>query len=160
MFPDSNASDLTPNPNQPAVPPARGPGFVRDTRAEAWIAILLVAYGAILMATNPWFTQVDEECAIIDVAARPILQPANRFLSGGEQHEHPPLSDLLLHGWLRLTNGNIHLLRLPSVIFYILGAWCLLQAARRLAGDRAGNRTLILILLWPFGFHMGRLTGW
>jgi hypothetical protein len=29
-----------------------------------------------------------------------------------------------------------------------------------MAGDRAGNYTLILLLLWPFGFHLGRLAGW
>ena len=82
------------------------------------------------------------------------------FLHGGVQHEHPPLSDLILHGWLWLTNGNSHLLRLPSVVFYVLGAWFLLQAARRMAGDRARNCTLILLLLWPYGFHLGRLAGW
>ena len=82
------------------------------------------------------------------------------FLGGGGQHEHPPLSDLILHGWLWLTDGNIHLLRLPSVVFYLLGAWFLVQAARRMAGDRARTYTLILLLLWPYGFHLGRLAGW
>ena len=68
------------------------------------------------------------------------------FLSGGGQHEHPPLSDLILHEWLWLTNGNIHFIRLPSVIFYLLGAWFLLQAARRMGGDRAGTYPWILLL--------------
>jgi uncharacterized membrane protein len=128
--------------------------------SERWIAIVLVASGAILMASNPWFTPVDDEIAIIDVAARPAFSMIKLFLSGGGQHEHPPLSDLILHGWLRLTNGNIHLLRFPSVVFYLLGAWFLVQAARRMAGDRARNYTLILLLLWPYGFHLGRLAGW
>lgn len=121
---------------------------------------MLVVFGAILMASNPWFTPVDDEIAIIDVAARPAFAMMKLFLSGGGQHEHPPLSDLILHGWLWLTNGNIHLLRLPSVIFYLLGAWCLVHSARRMAGDRARNYTLILLLLWPYGFHLGRLAGW
>jgi Dolichyl-phosphate-mannose-protein mannosyltransferase len=146
--------------SNPAAVSAPKPSSVRNPRTEARIAILLIVYGAIMMVTNPWFTQVDDECAIIAVAARPVRETANTFLSGGEQHEHPPLSDLILHGWLRLTNGNIHLLRLPSVVFYILGAWFLLQAARRLAGDRARNCTLVLILLWPYGFHLARLAGW
>ncbi len=113
-----------------------------------------------MMASNPWFTPVDDEIAIIDVAAKPAFATIKLFLSGGGQHEHPPLSDLILHGWLLLTNGNIHLLRLPSVIFYLLGAWFLVQAARRMGGDRARNYTLILVLLWPYGFHLGRLAGW
>jgi len=112
-----------------------------------------------MMASNPWFTPVDDEIAIIDVAARPAWATVKLFLSGGGQHEHPPLSELILHGWLWLTSGNIHFIRLPSVIFYLLGAWFLVQAARRLGGDRAGTHTLIL-LLWPYGFQLGRLAGW
>ena len=85
---------------------------------------------------------------------------SNCFLAAAGQHEHPPLSDVILHGWLWLTAGNIHLIRLPSVIFYLLGAWFLVQAARRMGGDRAGTYTLILLVLWPYGFHLGRLAGW
>jgi hypothetical protein len=128
--------------------------------SEAWIASALAALGAIMMASNPRFTPVDDEIAIINIAARPAWATIKLFLSGGGRHEHPPLSDLLLHGWLWLTNGNFRLLRLPSVVFYLLGAWFLVQAAWWLAGDRARNYTLILLLLWPFGFHLGRLAGW
>jgi Dolichyl-phosphate-mannose-protein mannosyltransferase len=133
---------------------------LRRFGSEAWIAAALLALGAILMASNPRFTPVDDEIAIVDLAARPAWTTMRLFISGGGQHEHPPLSDLLLHGWLWLTHGNIHLLRLPSVVFYVLGAWFLVQAARRMAGNRARNYTLILLLLWPFGFHLGRLAGW
>jgi hypothetical protein len=55
----------------------------------------------------------------------------------------------MLRGWLWPANGNIHLIRLASVIFYVLGAWFLLQAARRMGGDRAGSYTMILLPLWP-----------
>jgi hypothetical protein len=98
---------------------------------------VLLAFGAILMASNRWFTPVDDEGAIIDVAATPALATMKLFLGGGRQHAHPPLSDPILHEWLRLTGGNIHLLRVPSIVFYLLGAWFLAQAARRIAGERA-----------------------
>jgi hypothetical protein len=124
------------------------------------MAIALAIFGAVLMATNPWFTAVDDEVVIVDVAAKPFLQTVNAFLGGTGQHEHPPLSDLVLHAWLWLTDANLHWLRLPSVIFYLLGAWFLVQAARRIAGDRAGYSTLAIILLWPYGFHFGRIAGW
>ena len=119
-----------------------------------------MALGAILMASNPWLTPVDDEIAIIEMAALPAWATMKLFLSGGGQHEHPPLCDLVLRGWLWFTNGNIHLVWLRSVVFYLLGAWFLVQAARRMAGDRARNHTLVLLLLWPFGFHLGRLAGW
>jgi len=124
------------------------------------MALLLVGLGAALMLTNPWFTEVDDEVAIIDLASHPALQTVRRFLGGGGQHEHPPLSDLILHSWLQLTGGNVHLIRLPSVIFYLLGAAFLIGSARHLAGNRAGTYTLFLLLLWPYGFHYGRLAGW
>jgi hypothetical protein len=134
--------------------------LLRRFASETWIASVLLAFGAILMASNPWFSPVDDEIAIIDVAPRPAFAMMKLLLSGGGQHEHPPLSDLILHGWLWLSNGNIHLLRLRSVVFYLLGAWFLVQAAHRMAGERARNYTLILLLLRPYGLHLGRLAGW
>src|SRR6202453_2428257 len=159
FFPGSIRNYLIPQPNHTEIATPR-PFFLRPFGSETWIVIALVALGAVMMASNPWFTPVDDEIAIIDVAARPAFSTIALFVRGGGQHEHPPLSDLLLHGWLWLTNGNIHWLRLPSVVFYLLGAWFLVQAARRMAGDRAGTFTLILLLLWPYGFHLGRLAGW
>lgn len=120
----------------------------------------LLVLGAVLLVSNRWYAPVDDEIAIIDVAATPALATMKLFLGGGRQHAHPPLSDLILHEWLRLTDGNIHLLRLPSIVFYLLGVWFLAQAARRMAGERARVCTLILLLLWPYGFHFGRLAGW
>ena len=75
--------------------------------------VLLPALAASLIATNRWFTVIDDEAFIIDRAAKPARQTIQLFLSGVGEHQHPPLYDLILHGWLRLTNGNMHLLRLP-----------------------------------------------
>jgi hypothetical protein len=159
FFPGSIRIHLIPQPNHFELTPPEA-SFQQRFGSEARIAIALAVLGAIMMARNPWFTPVDDEIAIIDLAAKPAYATIKLFVSGGGQHEHPPLSDLILHGWLWLTSGNIHLIRLPSVIFYLLGAWYLVQAARRMGGDRARNDTLILLLLWPYGFHLGRLAGW
>jgi hypothetical protein len=159
FFPGGIRIHLIPQPNHSELTPPEA-SFQQRFGSEARIAIALAVLGAIMMASNPWFTPVDDEIAIIDVAAKPAYATIKLFVSGGGQHEHPPLSDLILHGWLWLTNGNIHLFRLPSVIFYLLGAWFLAQAARQMGGDRARNYTLILLLLWPYGFHLGRLAGW
>ena len=120
----------------------------------------LLALGAILMASNPWFTPVDDEDAIMDVAAIAGTATMKFLLGGGGQHEHPPLSDLILHGGSGLPTGISICCGLPSVVFYLLGAWFLAQAARRMAGERAAKYTLILLLLWPYGFHFARLAGW
>jgi Dolichyl-phosphate-mannose-protein mannosyltransferase len=126
-------------------------------RPTAFVPVLL---GIALMLTNRWFPAVDDECAIIDRAAQPISYTAHLYLFGVGEHEHPPLYDLILHGWLCLTGGNMHLLRLPAVVFYALGVWVLGAAAKRLAGGRAQFWVLIVAVLWPFGFHFGRVASW
>jgi hypothetical protein len=123
-------------------------------------AFLLFLLGASLLLTNRWFPAVDDECAIIDRAAQPILQTIRLYLHGGGEHEHPPLYDLIVHGWLRVTGGQQHLLRLPAIMFYVAGAWVLASTAKRQAGNTARIYTLLLIVLWPYGFHFGRLASW
>jgi len=113
-----------------------------------------------MLATNRWFMAVDDECAIVDRAAKPVAQTVQLFLRGLGKHEHPPLYDLLLHGWLRLTGGDMWLLRLPSVFFYVLGVWALAKAAKLLGGRHAQIGTFFLAALWPYGFHFGRLAAW
>jgi hypothetical protein len=125
-----------------------------------WLPMFPVALGIALLATNRWFTEVDDECAIVDQAARPVRITVERFLSGVGMHEHPPLYDLQLHSWLRLTAGNIHLLRVPAILFYVIGAWLLALIAKRLGGPSSQFWTLALVTLSPFGFHFGRLATW
>lgn len=115
---------------------------------------------AALAASDRWFTILDDECAIIDRAAQPLSQTAGLFLRGIGQHEHPPLYDFILHFWLRLTGGEMHLLRVPAIIFYALGAWVLARAARELGGRTSQTRVLVLAALWPYGFHFGRVATW
>lgn len=123
-------------------------------------SLLLFLLGLGLLLTNRWFTAVDDECAIIDRAAQPFFEIVRLYILGAGEHEHPPLYDLILHGWLLLTRGEQHLLRLPGIIFYLAGAWVLASAAKRQAGNAARTYTLLLIILWPFGFHFGRLAAW
>ncbi len=130
------------------------------SRLERYLAILPLALGALLVFTNRWFTEVDDEYTIIDRAAKPVYQTVELFLRGVGEHEHPPLYDIILHGWLRLTGGNVHLLRLPSIFFYVLGTWILAKVARHLGGLQSQIWVLVLITVWPFGFHFGRLATW
>ncbi len=143
----ANILDLTRPQQESSLSPSRS-------------AALLLMLGAVMLATDRWFTEVDDECAIIDQAATPISHTLKVFLSGAGQHEHPPLYDIFLHFWLRLTGGNMHLLRAPSVIFYLAGAWILAEVARKMGGGRSQLWLLAIVVLWPFGFHFGRLTTW
>jgi hypothetical protein len=122
--------------------------------------VILLVLGTELVATNRWFTVLDDECAIIDRAAQPLSETMSLFLRGVGQHEHPPLYDFILHFWIRLTSGEMHLLRVPAIIFYALGVWVLASAARELGGRTSQTCVLILAALWPYGFHFGRVATW
>jgi hypothetical protein len=56
--------------------------------------------------------------------------------------------------------GNEHLLRIAAIFFNVLGAWIISLVARRLGGIQSQVWVLILITIWPFGFHFGRLATW
>ena len=127
---------------------------------ERYLGIFPLMLGVLLVLTNRWFEEVDDEITIIDHAVKPISQTIRLFLQGVGEHEHPPLYDIILHSWLRLTAGNEHLLRLPAVFFYVLGAWTIALVARRLGGIQSQIWVLILVTIWPFGFHFGRLATW
>lgn len=129
-------------------------------RPRAFDIFLLTALALILYATNARFTFIDDEVTILSAAAAPITQTLQAFRSGIGLHEHPPLYDLLLHVWLYLTNGSFSTLRLPSIAFYIVGLWLLARAAEEIAGRPSGHSLLWLGVLWPFGFHYGRLATW
>jgi hypothetical protein len=131
-------------------------------RARAWLlpAVALIALGLLMVLSDPYFTFIDDETSIISAATSPASDTVDLFLHGTGQFEHPPLYDLILHGWLRVTGSRMRLLRLPSIAFYLLGIEVLTAIACRLWSDRAAAAVLWSCVFWPFGFHFGRLAAW
>src|SRR5579872_2683130 len=72
--------------------------------AQQILPLLLLGIG--LVASNNYFTFIDDETWILDAAMQPVRTTMGLFLSGTGQHEHPPLYDIVLHFWLRWTGGN------------------------------------------------------
>ncbi len=97
---------------------------------------------------------------IIAVAGHSVWPTLKLFLLGGHQHEHPPLSDILLHLWLVATNFSFFALRVFANIFFIASSLFTAWSAERIGGRRAYWATLILGFSWPFAFQYGRITGW
>ena len=148
-------------PAVPSTPPITAPAAAQARVREALgDAFLLLVLAAALFYTNPQFTFIDDETNMLGPAA----QATGAFFSSlgdlSRRHEHPPLFDVFLHGWLRLTGGAMAWLRLPSIVFFVSGLFCLSRAARLLAGPQGARALLWLGLLWPYGFHFGRLAGW
>ena len=126
--------------------------------AQQVIPLLLLGVG--LVTTNNSVTFIDDESKILDAASHSIRATIALFFSGAGQHEHPPLFDLVLHFWLRWTDGNFDFLRIPSVFFFLAGIFLLGRASRHFLGSSGGTAVLWLAALWPFGFHFGRLAAW
>ncbi len=122
------------------------------------VPLLLLGIG--LVTTNNSVTFIDDESKILGAAANPLRTTISLFLSGTGQHEHPPLYDILLHFWLRLTGGNFDYLRVPSILFFIAGLFLLSRASRYFTGPSGGIAVIWMGVLWPFGFHFGRLAAW
>jgi hypothetical protein len=120
----------------------------------------LLLLGIALVGTNSSFTIVDDEASILGSAARPVRAMLALLWSGAGGIDHPPLYEILLHFWLRLTGGTFESLRVPSILFYLAGLFLVARAAGRLGGPESARAVAWLGALWPFGFHYGRLASW
>jgi hypothetical protein len=120
----------------------------------------LFLLGITLAYSNRWFTIIDDEATVLSDAAQPLDTTLALLRSGIGQHEHPPLHDLLLHVWLWFTGGAFTWLRAPSIAFFLVGLFLLSRAARRIGGQTSATVLLWLGVLWPYGFHFGRLAIW
>jgi hypothetical protein len=120
----------------------------------------LLLCGAALIGSASTFTIIDDEARILGAAAQPLRTTLALFWSGVGQHEHPPLYDILLHFFLRSTGGAFESLRIPSILFFLAGLFLLARAAGRLGGPASAVAVVWLGVLWPFGFHYGRLAVW
>jgi hypothetical protein len=127
-----------------------------------WVltVLALIVALAVFVGTDRSFSVLEDETAIVVAARSPLAETAELFWSGQGQHEHPPLSDVLLHVWLPVGGAAQWSLRLPSVVFYLAGLVFLALSARMIAGASAFTAVLAIGLLSPFGFHFGRLIGW
>ncbi len=131
---------------------------MRVPRPRWLAAVVLSLYGLFLIWTNPWVTVFEDEATIVAVARRPVGGLLRSFAAGFGEHYHPPLSDLFLHYWLRLTSGSLFWLRVPFIACYCAALWMVAEIAERLWGRRW---TAVLAgAAWPAGYFLGRPAGW
>ncbi len=128
-------------------------------RSAPIAALLLIGYGVFLYAAQQTLTFFDDEVTIVTKAAtHDPAETLRMFWSGPGQHEHPPLYDLFLNGWIRATGGSKALLRVPSLIFFCGALWFVGAAAQRL-----WQRRLLAIAIgmaWPLGLFVGTPAHW
>lgn len=127
-------------------------------RQRWWALGLIALYGTFLVCTNPLVTVFDDEAGFVLVAHENITESLAAFAAGNPRHMHPPLSDIVLHLWLRAAGESLGLVRLPFIVCYCLSLWIVSETAGYLWRKR---RTALLIgIAWPLGYFMGRPAGW
>ncbi len=127
-------------------------------RARWGAAGVLALYGLFLFVTNPLVTVFEDEASITGAAGRETRELLTPLVSGQVEFHHPPLSDWLLHFWLRLTGGSFPALRIPSILFYCLALWIISETAELLWQKRW--TAVIISIAWPAGYFLGRPAGW
>ena len=129
-------------------------------RRSLAICALVALYAAFMLMTNHQLTFLDDEGTIVTTANIPTVDRLGFFVKGTGEHLHPPLSDILLHEWLRITHHSFQWLRCFSLIFYIAGLLALVRCARLMGNITTTWAVLLLGMLWPFGYFYARITGW
>jgi hypothetical protein len=125
-------------------------------KAVLLLGLALVAF----VGSDGWFAILDDESEFVTLAHQSLPATIDDYLYGDGQPEHPPLAGVLLHWWLPIGGSAQWSLRLPSILFFLAGLVGFALVARRLAGDAAFVSLLWIGVLWPFGFHFGRLADW
>ncbi len=113
-----------------------------------------------MLYSDRLFAILDDEALVLSAAAQPLRSSLHLFFAGWGALERPPLYDIWLHLWLRITGGAFVLLRAPSMVFFLAGLWILSRAAKRIGGPASGAALLWAAVFWPYGFHYGRLASW
>src|ERR1700719_4970149 len=79
----------------------------------------LLMLGSALAYTNGWLTLTNDEASALSAAAQnvPAILAAARSAVGNAR---PPLYELLLQAWLRITGGAFDWLRAPAIVCFVL----------------------------------------
>lgn len=120
--------------------------------SQQLVPLLLLGMG--LVYTNNSAPYVDREAASLGAAAKTLGEIFSAAGSSGQ----PPLYEIILHFWLRAMGGSFDYFRVLSIGFFLAGLFLTGRVARRLAGPTAGVAVIWLGVLWPLGFHYGRLA--
>jgi hypothetical protein len=132
---------------------------VRDRKpneiAQQVMPLMLLGVG--LIASNRYFTVLDDEARSLASAIQPAPELLTQLWSGVGQHGYSTFYTILLHYWLRLARDDFEGLRILPTLLFLLGLLLLARAARRLGGPVSALAVAWLSVLWPFGFHYGRL---
>jgi hypothetical protein len=123
-------------------------------------ALLLLAYAAVLIATNSRLTILADESQQMSVANTPPGQMMATYWFGPGMQEHPPLADILVSTWVHIAGPSLASGRGFAVIIYLVALLVLAFAGRRIAGSAGYWAVLLISVAWPFGFYYGRLAGW
>jgi hypothetical protein len=116
---------------------------------------LLVPYALLLYVAQHWTVGVFDDEAVL-VSATAVRSPAEflriYLLEGQSLSDRPPLGDILVHLWLRLTAESRSLLRVPSILYWCVAVGLIGATAQQLFGRRL--LAMAIAMAWPPGLFL------
>src|SRR6266700_5059359 len=70
------------------------------------LALMFAGWLAAFVFSNSEFSFLDDEATQIVDAVKPVGDTVRQFWFARGLHEHPPLSDILLHFWLPIAGAS------------------------------------------------------
>ncbi|MDZ4819648.1 MAG: glycosyltransferase family 39 protein [Planctomycetota bacterium] len=125
-------------------------------KAVAWlsVAILLVLLLWNSATTNFW----DDETMGYFLCLQPAAETFHLMVNN--VHEDPPLYEVVQYPWIQVVGDNVGLLRLPSVVYFMLTVWGIYAAVRRLSTPSAAYVAVIVACLMPYHWLMPMAMRW
>jgi len=123
---------------------------------NAWLVVLLVGTFQFWAAAH--YTVFDDEAFSCRLYTLPLTEMLAHLRDGSDPD--PPLYYIIENFWVHAFGVTPIALRLPSIIFFLVGCWCTARAAEAWWGSTAGAPALIITALHPAHLFFGFAARW
>jgi hypothetical protein len=120
--------------------------------------LFTAAMAAILLVNAATTSIWEDESNGYFLSKRPLGEMLG--LMADNVHEDPPLYDVVMNGWIRVTGHNLPALRSLSIACWLLMLPGLFLSARRLAGERAAWAAIAVAGLLPLDWLLPVSMRW
>jgi len=136
--------------------------FPDDPPASGKLRMAVVTLGlaalALLCANAFTMAICEDEANGFYLSKKPVGEIVDLMLAN--THEDPPLSDLILHFWIRVAGYHAGLLRCLPMMFWLAMIPALFLLARQLAGQRGAWFALAALFLMPYHWTIPAVFRW
>jgi|GEM_PF-1849906 len=122
----------------------------------AWLMLLLASAFQIWAASH--YTVFDDEAFSCRLYTLPLTEMLAHLRDGSDPD--PPLYYIIENLWMHAIGVTPLALRLPSILFFVIGCWCTARAAEAWWGSTAYAPALFIAVLHPAHLFFGFAARW